>query len=68
MPVKCLDGLLAVTHGQGTFVAELARAVTGIRVGDLAAAVDREARARGIDAGEVAAALYAARRLGGARR
>jgi DNA-binding transcriptional regulator YhcF (GntR family) len=52
------DGLLAVTHGRGTFVAELARAVTGTGVGDLAAAVEREARARGIDPREVAAALY----------
>jgi hypothetical protein len=48
------DGLLRVVHGSGTFVAERgADDASG-----LAAAVGSEARRRGIDLREVAAALY----------
>lgn len=52
------DGLLAVVHGRGTFVAAGSRAAGTAAVYDLAAVVEREALARGIAPREVAAALY----------
>lgn len=52
------DGLLAVAHGRGTFVAERSRPAGIAGADDLAAAVEREALARGIEPREVAAALY----------
>lgn len=50
------EGLLAIVHGRGTFVSE--RAVAPDETARLAAAVEAEARRRGIDPRAVAAALY----------
>ncbi|HST39058.1 MAG TPA: GntR family transcriptional regulator, partial [Conexibacter sp.] len=49
------EGLLLIAHGRGTFVAARPR---GDDATALAAAVTSEARRRGIDPREVAAALY----------
>lgn len=50
------EGLLAIVHGRGTFVSE--RAAAPDEAARLAAAVEAEARRRGIDPRAVAAALY----------
>lgn len=50
------EGLLAIVHGRGTFVAD--RAAPPDEAARLAAAVEAEARRRGIDPRAVAAALY----------
>lgn len=50
------EGLVAIVHGRGTFVAD--RAAPAGEAARLAAAVEAEARRRGIDPRAVAAALY----------